>query len=130
MIQVSSRGYLYAQKKKNLDHMNQDNGDHEIRAPTVKGANVPTERNIVIESLEAIPSLSGRGHINKRQHDAGNDLKHKHDEGSAAEHVKPAGGFARYPMLHRLTDRCTNLKARVQPVWPIDQSRKRMVVSR
>ena len=33
-------------KEKNLDHVNQHDGDHEVRAPAVQRANEPTERDV------------------------------------------------------------------------------------
>jgi len=70
----------------------------------------------LIKSLKAVPSFTGGRHVDERQHDARNDLKHEHDEGSAAENIKPARGFARNGMLGGLADGGTKLKARVQPI--------------
>ena len=62
--------------------------------------------------LQASP---GRRHINERQHDPSDDLKHEHDEGSAAENIEPARGFARNGMLRSFADGAAKLKARVEP---------------
>src|SRR5712691_7412246 len=82
----------------------------------MQAANEPTKRDIVIEGLETVPSFIGGGHVNQRQHDAGNDLQHEHDESSAAENIKPARGFARNGMLHGLADGRAKPEARVQPL--------------
>src|SRR5580704_1003122 len=96
--------------------MDQDDRHHEVRAPAVQSSNEPTERDLVIQSLQAVPSFSSGRHINKREHDAGHDLQHEHHERRAAENIKPAGGFARYRMLGGFLDDGANLQTLIQPL--------------
>src|ERR1700675_1550105 len=103
-------------KQKDLDHVDQYDRNHKVRAPAMQAANEPTKCNIVIESLEAVPSFTGGRHVDERQHDAGNDLQHKNDEGGAAKNIKPAGGFAGDGMLHGLADGRAKLETRIQPL--------------
>src|SRR5437879_546710 len=42
---------LVGAKDEDLHHVNQDNGNHEVRAPSVEGSYKPTEGNNMIESL-------------------------------------------------------------------------------
>src|SRR5258708_13485083 len=79
--------------------MDQDNRDHEIRAPAVQGSNEPTKRDAVIESLKAVPRLSGRRHIDQRKQYAGYNLQHKTREPGTAENIKPAHGRSPKLML-------------------------------
>src|ERR1700730_8440979 len=109
-------GVLVCAKQKDLNHMYENNRYHEVRAPPVKGSNVPAERNVVIQDLKAAPGFCGGGYVNEGQHDAGNDLQHERDEGGTAENIKPTGGFARNGMLRSLTDGGAKLKTRVQPI--------------
>ena len=78
-------------------------------------ADVPTERDIVIQRLKAAPCLSSGRHVNQSQQDAGDDLQHEHSESSAAKNIEPTGGFSRNFMLRGLTDGGGNLQALVQP---------------
>jgi hypothetical protein len=45
--------------------MNQDDGDHEVGAPSVHGADEPAKRDLMIQGLQAAPGFAGRGDINK-----------------------------------------------------------------
>ncbi len=103
-------------KEKNLNHVDQDEGDHEIRAPTVECADVPAERDVVIQRLKAAPSLSGGRYVDQSQQNAGNDLHHKHRESGAAKNIEPTGGLSRNFMLSGLTDRGADLQTLVQPL--------------
>ena len=41
--------------------MDEHDGDHKVGSPTVKGAEKPTELDIVIEELEAAPRMTRGG---------------------------------------------------------------------
>ena len=82
----------------------------------MQGAYEPPQRDLVIQSLQAIPGFSGRRHVNQRQHDAGNDLQQEDNERGAAENIKPASRFARHRMFGRLLYHRADLQTRVQPI--------------
>jgi len=65
--QVSSRGNFIGAEEKHLNHVNEHDGDHEVRAPAVEPANEPAERDLVIEGLQAVPRFAGRGHVDERE---------------------------------------------------------------
>ena len=96
--------------------MDEDDRDHEIRAPAVQGANEPAERDLVIENLQAVPCFSRGGHIKEGEENAGDKLEHEHSERGAAKDVSPACGLARDRVLHRLPDRRGELKPLIEPV--------------
>src|SRR6202050_466528 len=96
--------------------MDQNDCNHEVRAPSVQAPNEPAQRDAVIKSLKAVPSFTGGRHVNERQHDARHDLKHEHDERSTAKDIKPACGFARNGVLGGVADGSAKLEARVQPI--------------
>ena len=58
-----SRIFVRAEEE-DLGHVDQDNRNHEIRAPAVQGPDEPPQSDLVIESLQAIPGFSRRGDIN------------------------------------------------------------------
>ena len=82
-------------EEEDLSHVDQDNGDHEIRTPAMQGPNEPSERDAVIESLQAVPGLSRGRHVNQRKKNSGDDLKKENGERGAAEDVKPTCGITR-----------------------------------
>ena len=98
-IQVSSRGNLIRAEKKNLHHVNQNDGDHEVGTPAMESTDVPAERDGMIQRLQAVPGFAGGRNVDEGEQDAGDDLQDEDDERGAAENVKPAGGFARHRML-------------------------------
>src|SRR5579863_1986709 len=103
---------LVRPEKEDLHHMDQDDRHHEIRAPTVQSSNEPTQRNTVIENLQAVPGLSGGRHINESQENPGDNLKHEAGQRSAAENVKPTCSLARHAMLCGFA----NLRAKLKPL--------------
>ena len=109
-------GEFVSSEKEDLHHVDQDDRDHEIRAPAVQSANEPAERDLVIENLQAVPCFSRGGHIKEREQNAGDKLEHEHRERGAAENVSPACGLARDRVLHGLPDRRGKLQARIEPV--------------
>ena len=60
----------------------------------MQGSNKPPERDAVIESLQAVPGLSRRRHVNQRKQNAGDNLKKKNSERGATEDVEPTRGIA------------------------------------
>ena len=109
-------GEFVGSEKEDLHHVDQDDRDHEIRAPAVQGANEPAERDLVIENLQAVPCFGRGGHIKEGKQNAGDNLEQEHSERGAAKNVSPACGLARNRMLHRLPDRRGELQARIEPV--------------
>ena len=60
-------GKFVSSEKEDLHHVNEDDRDHEIRAPAVQGANEPAECDLVIENLQAIPRFSRGGHVKRER---------------------------------------------------------------
>ena len=58
MIQVSSRGIFVGSEQKHLRHMNEDDGDHEVGAPSMHRADEPAKRNLMIQGLQAAPCFA------------------------------------------------------------------------
>ena len=106
---------LVCAEEEHLDHVNEDDGDHEVRAPAVQGANEPAERDLAIEGLQAVPGLAGRGHIDEGEKDAGRDLDREGRQRRAAEHIGPTRGIPRSGMRHRFPNGRAKLEPRVDP---------------
>ncbi len=81
----------------------------------MQGSNEPSQRDLVIQSLQAVPGFSRRGHIDQSQENAGYDLKDENRQRRAAEDIPPARGLARHRMLHHLPDWPPKLKALIKP---------------
>ena len=92
-------GKFICAEKKNLDHVNQNDGNHEVGAPTMERADVPTEGDGMIEGLQAVPGFAGGRHVDNGQQNAGDNLHDEDDEGGAAKDVKPTGRFSRHSMF-------------------------------
>ena len=79
------------------------------------GTQKPTQCEVVVECLKAVPGFGGRGHINEGQENAGDYLQDEYREGGAAENVPPAGARPRHAMERRLADNPAELQASIQP---------------
>ena len=97
-------GKFVGAKKEDLHHVDEHDGDHEVGAPAVEGANEPAEGDVVIKDLQAVPGFGGGRNVDKREQNAGDDLQDKNGEGGAAENVAPTGGVARDGMLGGFAD--------------------------
>src|ERR1700693_614516 len=95
--------------------MNQDNGDHEVGAPSVHGEDEPAKSDGVIQRQQAAPCFAGRGHINKRQENSSGQLQKKYGESGASEDVEPARRVARHGMAGRFANRSCQLQTMVEP---------------
>ena len=91
-----------------LHHMEEDDGDHEVRAPTVQRADVPAKSDVVIQELKAPPRLAGGWAVNQRQQNAGHHLHDKENGGGASKDIPPArivrGCGVRGCLDHRLDE--------------------------
>ena len=87
-IQVSSRGKFVGAEQEHLHHVDQHDGQHEVRTPAVQGADEPAQGDLVIENLQAVPRFSSGRHIDESQQNAGDQLKYEHSECGAAENVR------------------------------------------
>ena len=85
-------GELVGSEEEDLHHMDEDDGDHEVGAPAVHGAEEPTELDVMVEELEAVPGVACGGGVDEREQDASHDLQEEDDRGCAAEDVPPTGG--------------------------------------
>src|SRR5258708_18822679 len=50
---------LISPEEEDLDHVNENDRDHEIRAPSVQRTDEPAESHVVVHSLETTPRFSG-----------------------------------------------------------------------
>ena len=57
-------------EEKHLDHVDENNGHHEIRAPSVQCADEPAESHVVIQSLQTAPRLAGRRNVDQGQQES------------------------------------------------------------
>ena len=78
-------------------------------------ADEPAERHLMIQSLQAAPCLAGRGHVNQRQQNSGDQLQNEDGERGAAKHVEPARRVARHGMFGGFANRRRELQAMVEP---------------
>ncbi len=99
-----------------LDHVDEHDGDHEVRAPAVNGAQEPAERDVVVEELEARPGLARGRRVDEREQDAGDDLQHEEHGGGGAEDVPPAGAAGRCGMGGGLGDGLLETETALKPV--------------
>jgi hypothetical protein len=106
---------LVGAEQHDLDHVEEDDRHHEVRAPAVHRAQVPAEGLLVVEVLEALEGLVRRGYVDQGEADAGHDLKHEENHARAAEDVPPARGAAGHGVRRGLVDGGADLKALVQP---------------
>ena len=58
---------LVGAEQEDLHHVDQDDGHHEIRAPAVQGSNEPSQGDVVIEDLQAVPGFPRGRHIDESQ---------------------------------------------------------------
>ena len=54
---------LEGAEQKDLHHVNQNDRDHEVRAPAMERADVPAERDGMIQRLQAVPGLTRRRNV-------------------------------------------------------------------
>ena len=102
-------------EQEDLHHVNQDDGDHEVRAPSVQRADEPAESHVVVQSLEAAPRLAGRGNVDECQKNSGDELQQEDRQRGAAEDVKPTCRIPRHGMLCDLANRSRELQTPVEP---------------
>jgi len=107
---------LVGAEQNHLAHVDEDHGHHEIRSPSVHGAQEPAERDAMIEVLQAVPGLGGGRNVDDREHDAGEDLEHEDRERRAAEDVPPACRPGGHLVFRHITDRASDLEPLVEPV--------------
>ena len=116
---------LVGAEEEHLRHVDAHHGDHEVRAPAVHRAQVPAERLLVVQHLEALPGAGGRGHVDRRQADAGDHLDHEQDERSAAEDIPPARGLARDAVPGHLGERRADSEPLIEPLAELAQHLRR-----
>src|SRR6266566_6726338 len=109
-----SREFVRA-KQKYLRHVNQDDRQHEIRAPPVERPNKPSQGDLGVQNLQASPSLAGGRDIDEGEEDSREKLESEYSESRAAEDIKPTRCFTRHGVLHRLADQRAELKPLIEP---------------
>src|SRR5260370_8849985 len=102
-------GKFVGPKKEDLDHMNENNRHHEVRAPSMQRADEPAESHVVVESLQTAPRLASRWNVNQGKQNSCDELQKEHDKSRAAEDVPPTRRVARYAMLRHLANTSHNL---------------------
>src|SRR5271154_1254466 len=95
--------------------MNQDDGDHEVGAPAVHGADEPAQSDLMIQGLQAAPCFAGRRYIDERQENSSDQLQKKYGESGAAKNIEPASRVARHGMLRCFANRRCQLQAMIEP---------------
>src|ERR1700751_3429502 len=96
--------------------MNEHDGDHEIRSPSVHAAQKPAQRQLMIQYLQARPCGTGRWYVNERQQNTGDDLQQQQHKTCTAEDVPPARSLARDRMLCGLLDEALELHTALYPI--------------
>ena len=109
-------GKLVRPEHEDLHHVDEHDGDHEIRAPSMQRAQKPAQRNIVVEELEAVPRLARGRRVNQRKQNAGHDLQHEQHRGGAAKDIPPACAAGRNGMRRRVHGRLAEAEAMLEPV--------------
>ncbi len=107
-------------KQKHLHHVNQHDGDHEVRSPSMQRAHIPTQRDIVIQKVQARPRLIRRRAIDQRQQNARHHLQDQQHRRRAAKHIPPARIVRRSGMRCGLADRLDEAKPMFQPLVHLD----------
>ena len=107
---------LVRPEQEDLHHVDEHDGDHEVRSPSVHRADEPAEGNVVIQDLQAAPGLARGRHVHEGEQDAGDDLEDEDGERGAAEDVEPARRLAGHRVRHRRPDRRAELEALIEPV--------------
>src|SRR5580704_2221559 len=69
----------------------------------------------MIETLQAVPSLSGGRHVNQRKKNAGDDLKEENCERGTTEDVKPTRSITGNRVLDRFANCRAQLEAVIEP---------------
>ena len=75
----------------------------------------PSQCQVVIEKLQAIPGLAGGRYVDQRQQNTGYDLQAEQHHGGAAENIPPACATRRDRMLRRLHNRLCEPQPALQP---------------
>ncbi len=84
------------------------------------GPQKPAQGNVVVEKLQAVPGLAGRGDVDQREQNAGDDLQAKQHGRGAAENIPPACAAGGYGMLRGFDDGLGQSEAALQPVVDAD----------
>ena len=106
--------------EKDLGHVDENNGDHEVGTPAVDRAQEPSQRNVVVEELQTLPRIGGRGRVDQCEQDSRNDLQAEENGRAAAEDIPPTRGIDRDRMLGRLDRRFAESEAEFEPIVNFD----------
>ena len=109
-------GKFVSAEEKHLRHVDEHDGDHEVRSPAMQRAEKPAEGNLMVENVQAVPCLAAGRDIDERQQNAGEDLQEQQRECGAAKDVKPARRASRNGMQDSVFYRGLELKALLTPV--------------
>ena len=103
-------------KEKDLHHVNEHDGDHEVRSPSVHGAQKPAQPQVVVDELQAGVGIARAGRIDQGQQNAGHHLQDQQHHGRAAKDVPPTGGRRRRRMPGHLCHRLQQAGAFLEPL--------------
>ena len=81
----------------------------------MQGAQIPAERDGVVEQAEAGPGFVGRGTVDESEKDSGDDLEDEKDGGRGAEDIKPACTVGGCGMRGGLGERADKAEAQFDP---------------
>src|SRR5215831_5628448 len=95
--------------------MDDHDSDHEVGAPKMQCAEIPAQGLPKIQILKAGVSLISRGHIDKGQTDAGQNLEHKTKQGAAAEDIKPTPCTCRHGVTCGGFEELANMQSVINP---------------
>jgi hypothetical protein len=95
--------------------VNQHDGNHEVRSPAVHRAEEPAKCQLVIQNVQAIPCLSGGGHVDQRKQDTRHNLKHEQDKGGTPKDIPPTGCLIGDGVESHLFDGLAELQTVIKP---------------
>src|SRR5438132_75321 len=106
---------LVRAEEEDLDHVDEHDGDHEVRSPAVQRPDEPARRYVLIQGVQAAPRLPRRRDVDQGEEDPGDDLQNEDDERRASEDVEPARRLAWHGMRKDSLRGVRELDARVEP---------------
>jgi hypothetical protein len=96
--------------------MDEYDGDHEVRSPSMHRAQEPAERELVVQLVEARPRFASRWDVHQRQQDTRHELQHQQRHGSTAKDVPPTCCISRHGMEGGILDWTLKLDSALEPI--------------
>src|SRR5215470_10630267 len=108
-------------KQEHLYHVDHHDADHEVGAPKMQRAKIPAEGLLKIQILQTRVGLISRGHVDKGQTDAGDDLEDKTKQGAATEDIKPTACTCRHCVTCGGFEELANMQSVINPKGNVSQ---------